>query len=186
MSKFKKGFSLVELLVVIAIIGILAAVGITAYSGYTSSAKEIIDANRNEILAIAEQGAEHWDKLARNEAGSTYGRQKLKYTVKSGDVLGKIANTYNVRIADIRSWNNLRSNTIRIGQRLDIWIADGFYDEVNKSIEEYTNKSKVYKAENGYYKVQPGDTLWDISRKFEGLTAIIKSLCFRLHLQSNF
>jgi membrane-bound lytic murein transglycosylase D len=132
--------------------------------------KEIIDANRNEILAIAEQGAEHWDKLARNEAGSTYGRQKLKYTVKSGDVLGKIANTYNVRIADIRSWNNLRSNTIRIGQRLDIWIADGFYDEVNKSIEEYTNKSKVYKAENGYYKVQPGDTLWDISRKFEGLT----------------
>ncbi len=132
--------------------------------------KALLAETRIQVLAAAEQGGEHWNMLARNEAGSTYGRQKLNYTVKSGDVLGKIANTYKVGINDIKNWNNLNSNTIRVGQKISIWVADDFYDDVNKSIEAYTATSKTYKAEDGVYKVQPGDTLWDISRKFEGLT----------------
>ena len=43
------------------------------------------------------------------------------YKVKSGDYLGKIAGKYRVSVAQIKRWNNLKSNDIRIGQKLIIY-----------------------------------------------------------------
>lgn len=134
---------------------------------------DFVTENLSDIMRFADQGKEHFERLAKNEVGSTYGRQKLSYKVQSGDVLGKIAQTYNVRIADLQQWNNLRGTFIRVGQPLNIWIADDFYDNVNKQLNAasqkgVSNQSLVLKS--GEYRVQDGDTLWDISRKFEGLT----------------
>jgi membrane-bound lytic murein transglycosylase D len=43
------------------------------------------------------------------------------HRVKSGETLGHIAGRYNVRVADIMRWNNLKSaNRLSIGQRLEI------------------------------------------------------------------
>ena len=137
--------------------------------------KDSILQDRAEILQHASQGEESWERFAKNEVGSTYGRQKLSYKVRSGDVLGVIANRYQVRISDIKTWNNLHSNTIRVGQRLNIWVKDDFYDGVNEKMAQITqaktNTQEVAKSTaSGYYEVQQGDTLWDISRKFDGLT----------------
>lgn len=135
--------------------------------------KEFVAENLKEIMRFAGQGKEHFERLARNEVGSTYGRQKLTYRVQSGDVLGKIAQTYNVRIADLQQWNNLRGTVIRVGQPLNIWIADDFYDNVNKQLTAMSQKgasNKTVALKSGEYRVQYGDTLWDISRKFDGLT----------------
>ena len=43
---------------------------------------------------------------------------KLTYTVKKGDTLYSIARTYNTSVNDIKSLNNLTSNTLSIGQTL--------------------------------------------------------------------
>lgn len=43
---------------------------------------------------------------------------KLTYTVKSGDTLYQIARTYNTTVDKIKSLNNLKSNTLSIGQTL--------------------------------------------------------------------
>ncbi|SMG33952.1 membrane-bound lytic murein transglycosylase D [Marivirga sericea] len=135
--------------------------------------KDFISENMDEIMRFASQGEEHFNRLAKNEVGSTYGRQKLTYKVRSGDVLGKIAETYKVRIADLKQWNNISGTVIRVGQPLNIWIADDFYDDVNKKLtaisqQGVSNQNVALKT--GEYRVQNGDTLWEISRKFEGLT----------------
>lgn len=42
------------------------------------------------------------------------------YTVKSGDTLSRIASQYGVTVANIKQWNNLKSDLILIGQKLTI------------------------------------------------------------------
>ena len=44
----------------------------------------------------------------------------VKYTVKSGDTLSGIASKYGCSVADIKSWNNLKSTQIYVGQELQI------------------------------------------------------------------
>ena len=46
---------------------------------------------------------------------------QIRYRVRSGDYLGKIAAKYGVRVSQIKRWNNLRSNNLKIGQRLTIY-----------------------------------------------------------------
>lgn len=138
-----------------------------------SHQKDFVTDNLNDIMRFARQGKEHFERLAKNEVGSTYGRQKLTYKVQSGDVLGKIAQTYNVRIADLQQWNSLRGTVIRVGQPLNVWITDDFYDGVNKQLTAISQKgttNQTLALKSGEYRVQNGDTLWDISRKFDGLT----------------
>ena len=46
--------------------------------------------------------------------------EPVTYRVKSGDVLGKIADRYGVSIRQLREWNDLSGSMIRIGQKLII------------------------------------------------------------------
>ncbi len=134
-------------------------------------AKEVLEQNRYAILDSASKvGQKALEMLARNSEGSTYGRDHIVYRVKSGDVLGSIAIRYNVRVADIKKWNNLNSNTIRVNQRLNIWLkqpAGGTTPAVATATKPVT---PLPIPGSKTYTVQQGDTLWDISRKFEGLT----------------
>ena len=54
---------------------------------------------------------------AKKPAGS--GGTKI-YTVRKGDTLGGIARKHHVTVKQLKSWNNLRSDNIRIGQKLKI------------------------------------------------------------------
>jgi membrane-bound lytic murein transglycosylase D len=119
---------------------------------------------------------------------------KLIYTVKSGDNLGFISTWYNVQLSDIRYWNNIRQNMIRSGQRLVIYVPKGSaakYSNIeNMSFEEKQAKvgkpvssatvlqtetfsqpeSALNSGDYIYYTVRSGDTLWEIAKKFPGVT----------------
>ncbi|MHB0755983.1 lytic transglycosylase domain-containing protein [Polaribacter sp. M15] len=47
--------------------------------------------------------------------------KRIRYKVKSGDYLGKIANKFGVRVSSIKRWNGLRTSNLKIGQRLYIY-----------------------------------------------------------------
>jgi membrane-bound lytic murein transglycosylase D len=133
------------------------------------TAREMLQANRLAILDSASKaGRKEIELLAKTSAGSTYGRDRFVYKVRSGDVLGSIALRHHVKVADIKKWNNLRGNTIRSGQRLTIWAKQS-----GKSVAPGSSRSTgIVSSLQGSktYVVQPGDTLWDITRKFDGLT----------------
>ncbi|MEH7224715.1 LysM peptidoglycan-binding domain-containing protein [Bacillus sp. JJ1566] len=52
------------------------------------------------------------------------------YTVKSGDTLSRIALEYKVTVANLKTWNSLKSDMIYIGQKLN--IGDGVKVETPK------------------------------------------------------
>ena len=78
------------------------------------------------------------------------------YTVKKGDSLWLIANKYGTTIDELKSANNLKSNTLSIGQTLII-----------PEKKENTNKIS--------YVVKKGDSLWLIANKYDTTVEKIKS-----------
>lgn len=52
------------------------------------------------------------------------GSIRYVYRVKEGDVLGSIAMRYNVSVRQLKEWNNLYRNLIRVGQRLVIYVPE--------------------------------------------------------------
>ncbi len=87
----------------------------------------------------------------------TTSKQRVTYTVRSGDFLGKIAERYSVGVSELRAWNNLRSNNLKVGQRLVI--------HTNQSTTVLNKEVKNAKT----HTVKSGDSFWKIARKY-GLT----------------
>lgn len=140
------------------------------------------EANRKNILDSASRtGKKELEQLARNSVGSTYGRDKVIHRVRSGDVLGTIAQQYHVRVSDIKKWNNLSSTTIRVGQRLNIWLRPNVHTAVAQ--RKTTVKQNTVINGTKYHIVQPGDTLWDISKAYSNVS--IEKLKELNNLKSN-
>ncbi|MFM1808185.1 MAG: hypothetical protein RLZZ242_910 [Bacteroidota bacterium] len=47
--------------------------------------------------------------------------ERVRYRVQSGDALSLIARRYGVQVSQIKAWNNLKGNTIQVGQRLVVY-----------------------------------------------------------------
>jgi membrane-bound lytic murein transglycosylase D len=94
---------------------------------------------------------------------------RVRYRVRNGDYLGKIANRYGVRVSDIRRWNGMRNNNIRVGQRLTIYPRKAGGAPVPKT-KKQTNKTTAAVSGNKIYTVQSGDSLWTIAQKFSGIS----------------
>jgi len=93
--------------------------------------------------------------------------------------LGKIARKYHTSVRKIKRWNHLRSNKLRIGQKLKIYSRYAVATSgVKKKRTSKKNNKKTTKQPKGKYvtyKVKQGDTLWNISRKFNvSLSELLK------------
>lgn len=156
---------------------------------------DYIHANMQSLLDSAGSvGKDHLEKLAENMPGSTYGRERVVYKVQAGDALSTIAQRYHVRIADVQSWNKLSGNLIRVGQSLNIWVLPSYQSQPrlyspattiakSSSPQPTVTASTSGRSSDKYYLVQPGDTLWDISRKYGNLS--VEKLKQINNLQSN-
>lgn len=94
--------------------------------------------------------------------------QRIRYKVKSGDYLGKIADKYGVRVSDIKKWNGLRTSNISIGQRLTIYPKKLNYTVVKP--KKSTVKKVPSSGKKIEYIVQKGDSLWSISKKYDKIS----------------
>lgn len=97
---------------------------------------------------------------------------KIRYRVRSGDYLGKIADRYGVRVRDIKRWNGLRNNNLSIGQRLTIYPRKPSFqpEKAPKKTMVSTTSSQDISNAQKLYTVQYGDSLWTIAQKFPGVS----------------
>lgn len=109
----------------------------------------IIDAP-HIVVPVAEQ-TQFKDMLANLDSNDY--SQWQHYTVKRGDSLSVIAKRYKVGISQLKAFNDLKSNTIRIGQKLVLpQLAD-------TQIE---------------HQVKSGDSLWKIANHYKVSIAKLK------------
>ncbi len=126
---------------------------------------EIVN-NRKTIYEEASKvGQAEIEKMATNEIGAVAGRERVLYTVRSGDVLGVIAERYHVRVSDIRKWNRIKGSMIRIGQKLKIWVLPKYKNAPKPKRHVAKNVVAPPRPKPGQktHFVKNGDTLWDIS-----------------------
>ena len=89
--------------------------------------------------------------------------KRIRYRVENGDYLGKIAYKYGVRVSDIKRWNGLKNNNLKIGQRLSIYPKRL---RVPKTSKKLVSKNRT-KESPIIYIVKKGDSLWSIAKRFK-------------------
>lgn len=107
------------------------------------------------------------------------GKTKIKYTIQSGDVLGFIAEDYDVRVADLKYWNNIyNERKIQAGKTLDIFVDDNNADYYKGLQKQSTSKSanaktKIIIPENARkveHTVKNGESPYVIAKKYNGVS----------------
>lgn len=118
------------------------------------------------------------------------GKTKLSYVVQDRDNLGYISEWYNVGLSDLRYWNNINKNTIRVGQKLAIYVdpkKSEYYSKIgslsfaekqalagkpatSNSITASVQPPVETEGEFITYTVKNGDTIWDIAKAFDNVS----------------
>jgi len=83
-------------------------------------------------------------KFVSFEPSDIKGRDKVIYSVKSGDNLGAISAWFRVRISDLKYWNKLHKNFLRAGQKVIIYVPEGqgeYFSRLNKMNNSEKQKS---------------------------------------------
>lgn len=121
------------------------------------------------------------------------GKARITYTVKSGDTPGHIAKWFNVPLNDLRDWNNLSRNLIRVGQKLSVYVPEerkSHFERIN--LMSFSAKQELIgqaapasqppapvtvstsaiavEGEYEYYTVKSGDNLWRIAQQYPGIS----------------
>ncbi|MBO4536523.1 MAG: LysM peptidoglycan-binding domain-containing protein [Bacteroidales bacterium] len=105
------------------------------------------------------------------ETGGT-GEQRVIHKVRSGETLSSIASKHRTTVANIKRWNNLKGNTIHVGQRLYIYGPAGKPSTSTTASAKNTGSSASSGKSSGQttaatstYTVKKGDTLSGIAKK---------------------
>jgi membrane-bound lytic murein transglycosylase D len=118
------------------------------------------------------------DNNTKESAHSVSSQKQLvsnaKYhVVKKGEFLNKIATTYGVTTDELVTWNSLETQNVLVGQKLrvnppDTGSSSNAIAKETPSKSNSTNSDKDLKMV--YYTVKPGDTLWSIAQRYDGIT----------------
>lgn len=128
---------------------------------YGVNIQQIIDANEVSLsnLSIGQKVLIPLIKTNNNS---------IVHVVKSSETLFSISRNYNVKVDELKAWNNLTDNSISIGQELIIKKANTKMDVPNESRTVETGNRKTH-------IVEESQTLYSISRMYDVSTDQLKN-----------
>ncbi|MCC2547227.1 LysM peptidoglycan-binding domain-containing protein [Hymenobacter sp. BT175] len=101
-----------------------------------------------------------------------------EYVVRKGDYLTRLARERNLTVAQLVAWNKLKSETVVPGQKLrltapadeDKFTAVAAASRATRPARAAAEPAPGKLPAGKIHLVQPGDTLYNISRRYPGLT----------------
>ncbi|GAB3830715.1 lytic transglycosylase domain-containing protein [Hymenobacter jeollabukensis] len=160
----------------------------------TRTTRPVAAAPTRESSADAESVAAP-EPTAAVSAVQTQQDAATEYVIRKGDYLTKLARERGLSVEQLVAWNNLKSQVVTPGQKLRLTPpadaeATGNDESEKPAVVAATPKpsSKPGKVlalplQQRVHVVQPGDTLYNISRRYQGLT--VEQLRKLNHLQSD-
>lgn len=130
---------------------------------FIDKAVEINDYKRSDLLTHRSNTEAYLNGTALLNSGNAV---NVYYKVKSGDNLSTIARRHRITLAQLKSWNELKSTKISIGKMLIV----GF-KEAPKLVDkpQVSSQTQEQLVNNGsvsqYYRVKKGDTLGKIAQE---------------------
>ena len=119
-------------------------------------------------------------------------RGALIYTVKQGESLWGIAKKFDAHVADIKDLNDLSSDSVRPGQKIQVKPGSEYRGSAPAQPENNQtqapppksnkNQAAANPAPSGKcsgkitHTVQPGESLWAIAKRYDAYTAQIKTM----------
>ena len=89
---------------------------------------------------------------------------RLIHVVQPGETLWGISRLYEVSVSDINTWNNLGAGLpLSLGQELLIYNP---VRDKSPVVEEKPTEEAKPKSTADFHEVEPGESLWGISRKY--------------------
>ena len=127
----------------------------------TIERQEVAVNNKKETKFNAKE--ETKTEIANNDVKNNSKDQKIEistpnteYIVQKGDNLSSIAKKYNVSINDLKTWNNIQDNNVKLDSKL----------KINKTeVDVASLKENTDLKNKSYYTVQKGDNLLSIAKK---------------------
>ena len=146
----------------------------SAKAGYAK--RELVDPSE-DMVPLYEAIA--WHIPAPKKSDVDY-FQFLVSNLDYSDYLGRIASRFNVRVSDVKKWNNLKNDHIDVGEQLTIYVPPAkrsrFEDqeEANEKPEAQAPTPAPDAAKEAaftWYTVRSGDSLYLIAKRHPGVSS---------------
>ena len=154
-----------------------------------AQAEAAVDKDADATVAAADKPRKAAAEAA-NDADNTPAETPATYVVRKGDYLTKIAREYDLTIAQITAWNQLDSENVIPGQKLllhapvekeaqeaprkNAKVAAA--PQNAKPVAKASSRANAGKPSTKTHLVEPGDTLYNISRRFKVSVAELRRL----------
>ena len=125
-------------------------------------AGDVIKIYKDKNKSVASVKNDSKTKINSN-SGQTTKTNIVKHIVKSGETLSHVATKYGLKIAEIKKWNKLTSNNIRVGQELTIYTDKSIS---SKTVSQVTDQTPVVPSGGTKYIVKEGESLWLIAKRY--------------------
>lgn len=157
-----------------------------------------ISTNKDEWRNVPSAEAAEIEKKAASTTIKTGNTEQLKednssyktiaYTIKKGDNLGNVASWFHCNVKDIRRWNNLQGNMIKLNEELLIYVHKNDYKKfvrfnyLSKNIkDDLSSKITTQEELNDATKAKEKNDNTPIIDKINPIKILSKKDCFEKH-----